>query len=194
MKKREVLKDGTEIVIRNLTLNDIEKMMKFYLSLPPEDRKYFRVDVTNRNVVEKRIKASESENIIRLIALEGDDIVGEGSLELYTEEWRKHQGEIRVIVSEKLRHRGLGLIIMRELCFIGQQKRVEEIVVKMIKQQVAARTICRKLGFEEKAIIHDYVRDLTGKKQDLIIMACDIKNFWRELEHFYMDSDWHRCR
>lgn len=194
MEKIETLKDGTKVAIRNLSLNDLDKIMKFYRSLPLEDRKYLRVDVTNKNIVEQRIKAVELGNLFRVIALHGDDIIADGALELTTEEWRKHQGEIRVIVSKQFQRKGLGMIMMRELYSLAVEKKVEKVVAKMMRPQIAARTICRKLGFREELLIPDYVRDQTGTTQDLVVMTCDIKDFWKELNHFYRDSDWQRCR
>ena len=194
MEKTETLKDGTKVVIRNLSLDDLDRIMKFYSSLPSEDRKYLRVDVTNRNIVQQRIKALESGNVFRIIALHGDDIIGDGALELATEAWRKHQGELRVIVSKQFQRQGLGAIMMRELYFLAVEKKVKKIVVKMMRPQIAAQAICRKLGFREELLIPDYVRDLSGKTQDMVVMTCDIKDFWKELDHFYSDSDWQRCR
>jgi len=194
MEKIETLKDSTKVAIRNLTIDDLDKLMKFYRSLPQEDRKYLRVDVTDRNIVKQRIKSAELGNIVRIIAVHGDDIVADGALEIAAEEWRKHQGELRIIVAKKFQHKGLGMIMMRELYFLAVQKKVEKIIVKMMRPQIAARTICRKLGFREELLIPDYVRDLTGKTQDLVIMTCEIKDFWKELDHFYIDSDWQRCR
>ena len=46
MEKTETLKDGTKVTIKNLTVEDIDRLMSFYLSLPEEDLKYLRVDVT----------------------------------------------------------------------------------------------------------------------------------------------------
>ena len=194
MEKIEILKDSTKVAIRNLTIDDLDKLMKFYRSLPQEDRKYLRVDVTNRNIVKQRIKSAELGNIVRIIAVHGDDIVADGALEIAAEQWRKHQGELRIIVAKKFQHKGLGMIMMRELYFLAVQKKVEKIIVKMMRPQIAARTICRKLGFREELLIPDYVLDLTGKTQDLVIMTCEIKDFWKELDHFYIDSDWQRCR
>jgi len=194
MEKIEILKDSTKVAIRNLTIDDLDELMKFYRSLPPEDRKYLRVDVTNRNIVKQRIKSAELGNIVRIIAVHGDDIVADGALEIAAEQWRKHQGELRIIVAKKFQHKGLGMIMMRELYFLAVQKKVEKIIVKMMRPQIAARTICRKLGFREELLIPDYVLDLTGKTQDLVIMTCEIKDFWKELDHFYIDSDWQRCR
>lgn len=194
MEKKETLKDGTKITIRKLYDKDLDKLMKFYSALPPEDRKYLRIDVTDRKIVEKRIKLTETGSVIRITALFEDEIIADGALELSAEEWRKHQGELRVIVARSFQNKGLGMILVRELYFIAVEKRVELVVVKMMRPQIAAQRIFRKLGFREELLIPDYVLDQTGKKQDLIVMTCNIKELWSELEHFYSDSDWQRCR
>lgn len=192
--KKETLKDGTKVVIRSLAINDLDRMMEFYGDLPPEDRKYLKVDVTNREVVEQRIRLIERGNVFRIVALDDDKVVADGMLEISPEDWRKHQGELRVIVALPYRRKGLGLVIMRELYFLAAEKNLEMLVVQMMRPQVAAQKICRKLGFREELLIPDYVRDRAGKTQDLIIMACDMKDLWEELEQFYTDSDWQRCR
>ena len=194
MDKTETLKDGSKVTIRNLTVEDLDRLMNFYRSLPEDDKKYLRIDVTNRNIVKQRIEAAESANTFRIIALKGDTIIADGALELTTEEWRRHQGELRVIVAEEFRRKGVGMIIMREVYFLAIEKKVEKVVAKMMKPQVAARTICKTLGFHEELVIPDYVKDQTGKSQDLVIMTCDIQELWKELDQFYMDSDWERCR
>ena len=194
MERIEALKDGTKVKVRELKLDDLDRLMKFYSDLTPEDRKYLRVDVTDRKIVEQRIKLMESERVYRLIALIEDEIVADGALELSPEDWRKHQGELRVIVARKYQHKGLGMIMVRELYFLAVEKNLETIVVKMMRPQIAAQRIFKKLGFREEHLIRDYVQDLSGLKQDLIIMTCNIKDLWKELEHFYSDSDWQRCR
>jgi len=194
MEKIETLKDETKVTIRELQIKDLDRLMKFYSGLPLEDRKYLRIDVTNRGVVQQRIELTKEGNVFRLIALHNDEIVADGALELSGEEWRKHQGELRVIVARPFQHKGLGMIMVRELYFLAVEKNVDQAVVKMMRPQVAAQRIFRKLGFREELLIPDYVRDIAGKKQDLIIMVCNIKELWKELEHFYSDSDWQRCR
>ncbi len=194
MEKKETLKDGTKIIIRELHTEDLDKLMKFYSALPPEDRKYLRIDVTNKEVVEQRIELIKTGNVFRLVAFFEDEIIADGSLELSGEEWRKHQGELRAIVARPFQHKGLGMILVRELYFVAVENNVEKIVVKMMRPQISAQKIFRKLGFREEHLIPDYVQDLSGKKQDMIIMACNIKDLWKELEHFYTDSDWQRCR
>ena len=114
-EKKENLKDGTEITIRSMTLKDLDPLMKFFKSLPQRDRRYFRVDVTDGDVMTHRIKLMKSGNFIRIVALQNNRIIATGILELSAEEWRKHQGELRTIVDPDMRHKGLGTVMLREL-------------------------------------------------------------------------------
>lgn len=192
--KKEFLKDGTEVTVRKLTLKDLDRLMEFYGELPVNDRRYFRVDVTKRDVVAQRIKQTKQGNFFRLVALHDEKIIADGNLELSAEEWRKDQGELRVIVAPNFQHRGLGTIMLRELYDLAAHKNVKNIVIRIMRPQKAARAICHKLGLREETVIPDYVRDISGKKQDMIVMKGDMKDFWKELEHFYQDSDWRHHR
>jgi len=194
MEKIEALKDGAKVLIRDQTLDDLDILMDFYLALPDEDRRYLRVDVTDRDVVKQRLELSKGGCLFRRGALDNDKIVATGALEIFPDAWRKHQGEIRVIVAEEFRRKGLGMIMMRELYLMAREKEVELLVTRQLRPQIAARNICRKLGFREELMVPDYLHDLTGATQDMVLMACDMKDFWKELEHVYMDSDWVKYR
>ncbi len=194
MKKKETLKDKTPILIRTLTFNDLEQLMAFYRSLPYEDRKYLRIDVTDKNAVEKRIRDVESGIAVRIIAVHDNMIIAIGVLELGADDWRKNLGELRVVVARDFQRKGLGLMILRELYCIAVEQKVEKIVVKMMRPQIAARKICKKLGFREELFLPAYVKDQDKKDQDLLIMTCNIDELWREFELIYKDSDWRRCR
>jgi L-amino acid N-acyltransferase YncA len=194
MNKTETLKDGTAVVIRDLKSEDLDGLMMFYAALPEEDRKYLKVNVTDRDIVRKRMALVEQGNVIRLVALAGSRILADAMLEVSFEEWRRHQGELRVIVAPDFRHKGLGLVMMRELYFIAAGRKVEMVVAKFMRPQEGARRICRRLGFHEESILPDYVKDRSGEVQDLIVMAADMKEFWNELESFYHGTDWQRCK
>jgi RimJ/RimL family protein N-acetyltransferase len=193
-KKIETLKDGTRVIVRNLNIDDLDKLMRFYRSLHDEDRVYLKVDVTKRKVVRQRIELIETGRFYRIVALHGDDIIADGALELSIGEWGKNQGELRVIVAGEYQRKGLGMIMMRELYFYAFRKNIEKVVAKIMRPQVAAQNICRKLGFRREAVMHDYVRDQAGEPQDFVIMTVNINNLWDELEYFYSSSDWQRCR
>lgn len=194
MERTEKLKNGIKVSIRKLTPEDLDKLMAFYRALPVKDRKYLRVDVTDKDVVAKRIGLIKKGRIIRIIALYKNKIVADGALEFFEDEWEKHHGELRVIVAKDCQRKGLGTLMMRELYFSAVQKKVETLVVKMMRPQTAARSICRRLGFHESVLIPDYLRDMSGASQDMVVMTCDMQEFWKELEESNMDSDWQKRR
>jgi len=68
------------------------------------------------------------------------------------------------------------------------------VVVKMMRPQKVARSIFSKLGFHEEIVIPDYVKDLSGKRHDLILKRCDLEALWKKLDHYLIDSDWQRTR
>ena len=194
VEKTETLKDGTKVTLRDLRPDDIDRLMKFYRALPAQDRKYLRVDVTKRRIVAQRLQRIGTGDVIGIIALHNGDIVAHGALELSGEQWSKHQGEIRLIIARPFQHKGLGTIMVRELYFIAFQRKLETIIVRMMRPQVGAQHIFRKLGFREETLLPDYVKDIEGGTQDLLIMTCSIKDLWKELDHFLRDTDWQRRR
>ena len=190
----ETLKDGAKVQIRCLELADLDLLMDFFLKLPREVLRYLRIDVTKRDIVEERIRTAEMMNVSRIIALNEGDIVADGRLELSGDDWHKQNGEMRLIVAQDFQRRGLGMLMVRELYCIALEKNVKKVVAKLMRPQVGPRKMLRRLGFREELLIPGYVQDQDQKTQDLVIMTCDMKNFWGELEQFYLDSDWGRCR
>lgn len=194
MEKRETLKDGTTFLIRNLTISDLEKLMKFYRALPMSDRKYLRIDVTKKSLVEHRVRTAEERRVSWITALHEDNIIAEGRLELSSDDWRRDHGEVRLIVDRSFRGKGVGLVMLRSLHQIAVEQKVKKVIAKMLRPQVGARKIARKLGFREEILLPDYVQDQAHKTQDLVIMTCNIDDFWKELETLYLGSDWQRAR
>jgi len=189
MKKVKTLKDGTEVIIRPLTNDDVEKSFKFFQGLPPEDREYLRVDVTKLDLVEHRIKSMKEKNVKRIAALCNDEIVADAALEMEGVGWKEGVGELRIIISRPYQRKGLGIIMAGELYLLAQKEKVEELVVKMMKPQTGAQSIFHKLGFHHDITLSNYVKDLHGHKQDLVIMRCSLKELWQELEDYFYEKD-----
>ena len=192
MDKTVVLKDGTEVTIRSLKKEDADKFWAFFKKLPSADRVYLRNDVTDRDVVHRRIRELKQNREKALIAVAGERIVADGSLELETHGWKKHIGEIRLVVAHPYQRKGLGMLMARELYLLAASEKVEEIVVKMMRPQAGAQKIFKRLGFHEDVRLPHYDKDLKGARQDLIIMRCDLASLWKELEDYFTETDWQR--
>jgi len=195
MEKLIQLKDGTEILIRDLTSDDIEPSLAFFRGLPEEERIYLRNDVTRREVIEERIRKMSTGKCLRLVAVEKDGrIVADGSLESEGFAWKEHVAELRLIVASTHRRRSLGMLLARELYLQATNRRVEEIVAKVMRPQEAALKVVKRLGFVEQAVLPAYVKDTDGNKHDLIIMRCKLQDLLKELENYISLSDWQRAR
>jgi L-amino acid N-acyltransferase YncA len=194
MSREVKLKNGTPVVIRPMRADDLDRSLAFFQTLSPEDRAYLRRDVSRREVVEERIRAIAAGRVKRLVAVADDRIIADAALELESEGWKEHVAELRLIVTGRYQREGLGLLMARELYSVAAEAKVEEIVVKMMRPQVAARSIFHKLGFREETMFPDDVKDVRGNKHDLILMRCDLEALWRELEDFIVAGDWQRVR
>jgi GNAT superfamily N-acetyltransferase len=174
--------------------DDYERSLAFFRGLPKDDRVFLRRGVTEPDVIKNRMGEIRTGRIRRLVALAGDEIVADGTLELSGHGWQEHIAELRLIVARPFRGKGLGLLLAKELYRLAAKEEVEEIVVRMMRPQKGAHSVFRKLGFHEEVVLPDFVKDQQGKKQDLILMRCKLVDLWRPLEDSMAEMDWHGFR
>ncbi len=192
--KTVTLADQRAVLIRTMRPDDVERSHTFFLQLPEQDRKYLRVDVTRPELVQRRIHDMLDGRVVRLVALDGDEIVADGGLELQGHGWGENIAEIRLIVARPYQRIGLGALMARELYFLAAERRVDRIVARMMRPQEGAHRIFRRLGFKDEFLIPEHVRDQDGNWQDLIIMRCTLEDLWREMEEMFEQTDWQRYR
>lgn len=192
MEKHVTLKDGSDVLIRPLRPADVDKSFAFFQALPSSVKTYLRSNVSDKGIVRQRINDLERNRETAIVAVKSDSIIADGSIETAIHGWKKHMAELRLIVAGKHQRKGLGMIMARELYFMAASDQVQEIVVKIMRPQAGAQKIFRRLGFHEDVTLPKYVRDLRGHRQDLIIMRCDLKSLWTELEDYFADTDWQR--
>jgi L-amino acid N-acyltransferase YncA len=170
-------------------MDDVEGSLQFFRNLPPEDRRYLRTDVTRRDVIERRIRQATEGRVHRVVALVHDQIVADGALERSEETWRRHMGEIRVVVAREFQKRGLGKLIIADLHRTAQQCGVEKVVAKMAAPQAGARKIFEKLGFHMDSVLPDYIKDANGNPQSLVVMSCSLDEMSMDMKDVYHHDD-----
>jgi acetyltransferase len=194
VEKNLTVKDGRQVTVRSMRPTDVERSYEFFCALPAEDRKYLRVDVTRRRMVERRTKELDRSRIERLVVVHDDEIVADGALHLEGHGWGDNVAEIRLIVARDWQRNGLGTLLTRELFHLASQYRVDRIIARLMRPQKGAHRIMRRLGFSEEFLIPEHVRDQDGTWQDLIIMRCPLEDLWREMESSFESTDWRRHR
>ena len=194
MEKTVSLKNGKKVVIRHMEPGDVQASFDFFQKLPPADRKYLRVDVANWEFVKRRIRHIGDGQVERLVVVDGEEIIGDGGLELSGHGWGDKIAEIRLIIARGYQRTGLGTLLTRELHTLAAQHKVSRIVARLMRPQVGAHRILHSLGFHEEFEIPAMVLDREGQWQDMIIMRCNLEDLWREMETSFELTDWQRHR
>ena len=187
----ESLRDGTNVLLRSPTLDDLDRVHEYFRALPEGERKYLRFDVTRRQVVERLIREVLAGEAYRILAEIDDEVVGHGALELSRDTWQSHIGELRVIVAPSYRRRGLGALLIKQLFRAAEEHDIEKAIIRVARPQLAVRTVCEHLGFVVDAVLKDHVRDGDGEVHDLIVLSCDLGEVSRALRELYREDDGH---
>jgi ribosomal protein S18 acetylase RimI-like enzyme len=138
----------------------------------------------------RKIQATVLLDFFNRLATIDDKIIADGALELNPFKWTEHIAEMRLVIARPYQRKGLGMIMARELYQIAAEKNVENILVKFLKPQEGAKKIFQKLGFKQEYLMHNFAKDLNGRRQDMIVMTCEMDNMYKELEQLFQDTDW----
>ncbi len=164
-------KDGRAVVVRLATSDDIEALLTFFTNLPEEDRLHLRVDVTQRDVMTRRMGPVPRWTVVRLIGLFGDQVVAEASISHRTYGFESHVGEMRLLVANDFRRSGLATFLGRQVFAHAIVMDLEKIEAEMMEDEDHAVCCAEELGFEREGVLKNFVKDIKGNYHDLLIMS-----------------------
>ena len=185
------LKDGTEVTLRPLVADDKFNLLNFFRDLPEKDRLFLKEDITEKEVINRWFENLDYDQILPILAEAEGEIVADGTLHMNKYGWSRHVGEIRIVVAEKYQGRGLGSLLAHELVGQAQKAGLEKVQAQVIENEVGAIVMFERIGFQIGAVLKDYVTDIKGGKQNLVIMINDVMELWRKMEDLIQDSEWH---
>jgi RimJ/RimL family protein N-acetyltransferase len=183
------LRDGSQAALSIVEASDGGEMLKFFRAMPEEDRLVLKADVTTADWLDRFLASLRSGEAIAVAARIDGAIRGEATLYRTLHGWTRHIGEIRLNVDRAARGKGLGLVLARKIVKIALDHGIDKLVAHMVKTQVAAVRTFEKLGFYKEAELLGHVKDIHGKKCDLLIYANDVSHIWSALESTLMLGD-----
>lgn len=186
--KAMTLKNGRSVVLRPLTRDDFGRLFAFFQALPEEDHLFFRHNVHDPHLVRRWTEELDYETVVPLLALDGDEVVGNGSLHLMTHGWMRHVGHIRLVVARACRQQGLGGLMTRELVALAAERDLEKLQAHVIEDNASAIKMLEALGFSTVAVLDGMVKDRAGRTRNLAIMVNDVANLTRIMEDWIRDS------
>ncbi len=169
--------NGLEINLRLMERSDRDDVLAFARSLPDHDLLFLRIDITEPKVVDEWVENIKKGRTITVLAEAEGAIVGYASLHRDQVSWRRHVGEIRVMLKPDLRGFGLGKTLANEVFAIAKDLGLQKVMVQMTTDQRGARGMVESLGFQPEALLADFVMARDGHTHDLLIMSYDVTGF-----------------
>src|SRR5919109_1497039 len=139
MYPRTVIVTGNrEVELWPMTADDAPALLEFYCSLPPEDLRYLRADVTLPEAMDRWVEGIESGQAWHLLASYEGRIVADGELDCPLYGWSRHVGEVRLVVDQAFRGSGLSMAIARDLLAQAVDEGLHKVIVQMTVDQYPA--------------------------------------------------------
>jgi RimJ/RimL family protein N-acetyltransferase len=173
--KEGVLKDGTRVKLRPLVKADREMLLQFFRSLDDQALSFLRNDVRDSAVIDHWVNHIDYHRVFPLVAEVEGRIVGDVTLHMRKVGWKRHLGNVRVVVAKDYQGRGLGTLLINEIVELAGEFGLEKLVAEIHLQALGAFTAFKKAGFSVKAVFEDLVKDPSGKSSDLVVMVCDVQ-------------------
>jgi L-amino acid N-acyltransferase YncA len=174
--------------LRLMTARDEQAIAAFAKALPPHDLLYVQRDISNPKVVAAWVQAAEDGSGTTVVAVQGEEIVACGALFRDRLSWSPHVGEVRVLVAESMRHKGLGRVLIQECFLIAVELDLRKLLAQMTVDQQGAVAIFEDLGFRGEALLKDQVLDRFGDTHDIVILSCDVDRVHNQLAAYGIDS------
>ena len=171
---RTVPVGDAQVTLRVMGTGDEAAMLRFAKTLRPHDLLFLRRDITKEASVHEWVKDIEGGELTTVLAIVGDEIVGYSSVQRSHLDWSSHVAEMRVLIAEAMRRKGLGKLLTQEAFALALSTGVEKMMAQMTVDQKGAIAAFEGLGFRPEALLRDHVKDREGKKHDLLVLSHDV--------------------
>ncbi|HXN70102.1 MAG TPA: GNAT family N-acetyltransferase [Bradyrhizobium sp.] len=176
--------EAGDIEFRMMGPADEPLVLDFAQKLPIHDLLFLPRNISEPKVLTAWIKEIERGSITSLLAVKSGRVVGCGTIVCDPHSWSPHVGEIRNVVSPDVRGQGVGRALSQETFALALSVGLEKLLVQMTVDQTGAIAIFEGLGFKAEALLHDQVRDLAGKKHDIVVLAHDVAKVRAQMEAY----------
>lgn len=191
--KRVQLQDGSEVWLRPLRPEDRDRLYAFFKQLPTRDRRYFKHDVSQREVITNWCRNIDYDRVLPILAvLKEDDherVVADATLHTEQHGWATHVAKIRCVIAKEMRKKGLAIIMLREVYDRAVMRDIQKIQAEIRDDNTHAIALIKRLGFKKEAVFRKHAMDMQGKLHDMLIFYNDLSDLWQKMDDLNIDSD-----
>ncbi len=181
---RHVKTDAGDIEFRLMTRADEAAVLAFAQKLPTHDLLFLPRNISQPKVLSAWSNESERGDIKSLLAIKDGKVVGCGTLVRDRHSWSPHVGGIRMVVPLDVRGQGVGRALSQETFAMALGEGLEKLAVQMTVDQQAAIALFESLGFKAEALLRDHVRDVDGRKHDIVVLGHNVAQFAAQMEAY----------
>jgi L-amino acid N-acyltransferase YncA len=160
------LRDGARVLLRPLTRDDRQALIDLFSPVTPEEKRYFRTDVNDPNIVGSWVDALDYDKVLPIVAIFGNRIVGDATMHFRTFTAR-HIAELRIFLAKDFRHRGLGGRMLQALIDLAKRRNLLFLEVEVVSDQTHIIKAFQSVGFVTKCTYEDYFLLPDGETLDL---------------------------
>jgi RimJ/RimL family protein N-acetyltransferase len=187
------LNNGEQLKLRPMRPDDRDRLFAFFRALPSRSRRFFKHDVTQREVITNWCANLDYDRTLPILAVVDDKgherVVADGTLHTERHGWSTHVAEIRMVVAQGYRKKGVGRILLRELYDRAIARGIQKIQSMVRADDETSIALLKRLGFKREAVFRKHAVDTNGRKHDVMVMFNDLSELWDKMEDLNIDYD-----
>ena len=176
------------IEVRLMTAEDEAAVLEMACSLPSRDLVFLPRDIRQPKVLSAWIRQIVEGQIVSLVAMRGDAVIGCSAITCDPHSFSPHVGELRVVLAPAARDQGLGRLLIQESFLVALSLQLEKLTARMTGDQQAAIVLFEDMGFRAEALLRDQVRDDDGKSYDIVVVSMNVLANQAKHELYGMDD------
>ena len=168
MEKTATLRDGRRVHIRPLHEEDGEGLHGMYQSMSPDALRWSMAPYTEETI-DRWI--GNLPNLISLVAVHNDDIVGYASVQKFTHPRLAGTGDLNIYIHQDYQGAGLGTALMVILLNAANEHSLHRINLEVVADNETAVHLFRKFGFNMEGRKVDAYKAMNGGLHDILLMG-----------------------
>ncbi len=168
------LPNGLRVLLRPLVPKDRDSLVALFSSLPDDELQFFRSNVADKTVVARWAEAPDYSRIFPLVAVVGEQIVGNSTLHLGSG-YTRHVAEIRIFLAKEYRRCGIGSAMIRSQVEIARRLGLHQVIAEIVESRPQVIHAFERQGFERQFVWKDLFMTPDGDTLDMIVLINFLK-------------------
>ena len=162
------LKDGRVVTLRLLEISDADRLLDMFSTMSDKALEWGMPPYT-RETIDRWL--SNIENLIPLIAVFNEKIVGYAAVFKHTHSRERGVSDIGIYLHQDFHGVGLGTAMTETILPIAKHQGLHRIGLHVVEDNVAAVKLYQKIGFVIEGTIRDAYYGADGKYHNMLVMG-----------------------